>query len=324
MTNREETKTLLRLLAGIAATMILAYLVLMFVGETIPSEASPQVMIALVVTLLCAILLVGFVYALRWMSLRRDVAHGVEELSERLRKTERMLKETESLLAHKIHTYYVFETIKETTILNDRGDSDVKYSFRCKNNPDKELPRIRVNISHDGRIEEKSLSCSLDGKKIEASVIQRFVTMDEETEKEIEIMPKTLRFFIEPDTSIPPDADFTYDYAYRMGALYPKIKIKGEEYTQILIMHATHRLRYVVKAPPNFVFTPDIKVEVIDRDDVEYVAEERRIHEECPPTLIDDGKILLWDIIEPRLANVYRLHLLIKAESDVLEQNTKK
>lgn len=271
-------------------------------------------------TLIVTVMLVGIAvfYLLRLMTSqtasRRRFSEKMTTLDQRLKTTEDALKKTQQTLLLQTHTFLVFESTKEIQIENTEGDGTIEYRFRCKNNPDKELDKINLNIVHDGALREDAIECNINSEQVRPANLQRLMLVDERTREPIGSMPNTLRFSIIPTKPIQPNEEFKYEYKYTIRKLYPKITTKFAEYTQTIIIHPTHRLRYIIKSPKNYTFDPDIKIEVIDRDDIEYVAEEKRLKEECPPLLLADATVLLWDIDELKLANLYRLYFAINAQ----------
>jgi hypothetical protein len=301
--------------AVVVATLIYTFL-LIYLSRTqitVPSEAINAATVILFFIFIALVV----AYTLRWLSIQRSstakVRIGLSELYTRLKATEQMLRDTERMLAVQTHTFIVHDSIKEITILNAEGDADVEYSFTCKNNPDKELTKIRLSISHDGNLEEDSIECIVNNEKVSPTNVRRLITIDEKTGKPEEPLPRSLKLLITPGKPIEPDATFTYQYAYRIRRLFACVRTPLKEFTSTSIIHPTHHLKYVIKAPKDYIFDmADVKIDVIDRDDIEYVAEERRMLEECRPIIIDKGRILLWDIVMPHLANLYRIWFAIR------------
>jgi len=316
--NRDNNGTELRfaLLATMLIITVLYVLITSFVLT--PRLFIPQyvtnITIMVVAFVLAAVAIAYFLRALTSQSKsRRILSNRLTALYERLTDTQNMLKETEKMLIAQTHTFLVYESVKEIQIVNSEGDGLIEYRFTCRNNLDKQLDRIRLSVFHDGTLTEDAVKCSVDGKQIKTTDLQRLITVFEDTREPAGVMSNTLKFSIIPEKPIQPDAKFRYEYSYKIRKLFPKVTTKNAEYTQTIVIHPTHQLRYIIKVPKNYVFDPaGIKFEVIDRDDIEFTAEEKRIEEECAPWLLSDNKVLLWNIAEPKLANLYRLYFSIR------------
>jgi hypothetical protein len=241
------------------------------------------------------------------LALERQLTRKIEDLSNRLRHTE-------SLLEMETHTFSIIDALKEITILTRNGRGRLTYYFKCRNNPDKVLDRIRLSVSHDGTLEENSLKCTMNGKEVKPLEVQRLLIVDEKTKEAAGRMCKNLKFAIHPEKNIEPSAKFEYSYSYEVKNLYPEIETKDKEYSQTLILHPTRLLRYVIEAPVGYVFDRNVKFMIIDRDEVEYIAEEKRVTEECSPVVLNEGKTLIWDVQNPKIASFYRIYLYIKKQ----------
>jgi Ca2+/Na+ antiporter len=229
-------------------------------------------------------------------------------------ETYRKMRHYEALLSKETHTFYVLDAIKETKIMNGDGDAIVRYSYKCVNNPENELKRIRFNVTHDGNLVEKSLKCSVNDEDVAISEIDRLLTLDARTNKPKEPMPNILKFSIIPKEPISKGARFTYAYSYQIGKLYRHMTEPNKEYTQTLILHPTDRLKHLIEAPDGYIFD-SFDVKVFDRDEIEHFPEEERIRIECYPMLTQDKKILIWDLTYPKLANIYSLYFRTKLQN---------
>jgi len=257
-------------------------------------------------------LLMGFI-VLFSIVLVVSFALWLKAYSEEISDVNRKLKHYETILAKETHTFYVSDATKETIILNKDGDAMVRYSFRCRNNPESPLERVRLNITHDGNLIEDSISCLVDGIETPPSEIERLMLIDAESKKPKAPMPSILRFSIRPEKGIRRGAQFSYSYGYRMEELYKDVLKPDVEFTQTLILHPTDRLKTIIKAPEGYLFD-SFRVEVLDRDEVAHLGEEERIKIQCPPFLMQDKKTLFWDLPYPSLANIYRLRFSIREE----------
>lgn len=302
------------------------YVFLLIALTRIEFTISPD--ISNLITYLLIFTLVGLVFAfgIRYVSIQRSTSHELSDdmkaLSDRLQTTEKKLMETEVMLTTQTHTFIVYNTLKEITLLNSDGDAVIEYSFRCKNNPDKELNSIGLHIIHDGNLQEGTVECSVNDEKVKPNNVQRFVSINEDTKEPAKVMPHSLRFQIVPFKPIQPSADFSYNYKYKIRKLYPKMTTKSAEFTQTNIVHPTHHLKCAIKAPPTYFFDiSDVRIEVIDRDDIRYAAEEKRMTSESPPEVLDKDKILYWDISFPRLANLYRIWFSVRKDHENHQNN---
>jgi len=233
--------------------------------------------------------------------------------SEEVSDVHHKLRHYETILAKETHTFYVTDATKETIILDKDGDAMVRYSFRCRNNPESQLERLRLNITHDGNLIEDTILCLVDGRATPPIEIQRLMLIDAESKKPITPMPGILKFSIRPESRIEKGAQFSYSYSYKMDRLYKDVLKPDQEFTQTLILHPTDRLKTIVKAPDGYLFD-SFRVEVFDRDEVAHLGEEERIKIQCPPFLMQDKKTLFWDLSYPSLANIYRLRFSIREE----------
>jgi len=238
----------------------------------------------------------------------------LKSFSEERFRIHQKLRRYEEIISKETHTFYVYEAVKETILLKERGDAIVRYFFKCKNNPDNELNTIRINVYHDGNLKEDSIKCKVNDKEAPITKIERLIILDAKTNKPKTSMPNIFKFNIQPVESIRKGVLFTYSYSYMIEKLYPYVKEPGKEYSQTLILHPTDRLKYIVKAPEGYVFD-SVKIEVLDRDEIKHLSEVERMQKEFPPYLTQDKKVLCWDILEPKLANIYRLYFSIKKEN---------
>lgn len=248
----------------------------------------------------------GLVSLYMWV---RDRAKHVETLSMQLKEYERILDE-------KSYTFHIIDSKKEIRILSKDGDASVSFYLHCVNTSEKTLKHINVNITHDGKLEEDSLRCTINRQEVKPMDAQQLVTRYLKTEKEIEMMPYTLNFKIPiKGEGISPNEKFEYGYSYTARKLFPKVTEENKEYASTLILHPTSRITVTVKAPDDCIFVDNGKIEVFDRDKHEHVKEEKRILSDSPPIVIEDGKIMLWTTINPLLATTYKLYFTLKCAS---------
>jgi len=297
------------------------YIFLLFWISRLEFAISPEISNVITYVLIFALVALVFAFGIRYLAIQRstsaEFSDSMNTLSDRLRTTEKKLMETELMLTTQTHTFIVYSTLKEITLLNTDGDALVEYSFRCKNNPDKELNKIGLLILHDGNLDENSVKCKVNDESVKPNDLQKFVTINEDSGEPAKSMPHSLRFNIVPSKPIQPSADFFYDYSYKIGRLYANVTTQDREFTQTNIVHPTHHLKCAIKAPSMYVFdVPSVRIEVIDRDNIRYVAEEKRMAAECLPEILDRGKMLYWDISFPRLANLYRIWFSIKKDHE--------
>lgn len=306
-----KSKTYLLLVASILLTLVIYFTAIIAFGMPFEIPQEIQTIVASMLLMFLAISLVFYFASqsrrshdrmMEELALEHELTEKIEDLSKRLRHTE-------SLLEMETHTFSITDALKEITILNRSGRGRITYFFKCRNNPDKTLDRIRLAVSHDGTLEEDSLKCTMNGKEVKPLDIQRLLIVDEKTREAAGRMCKNLKFAIYPEKSIEPSAKFEYSYSYEVNNLYLEIETKNKEYSQTLILHPTRLLRYVIEAPMGYVFDRDVRFMVIDRDEVEYIAEEKRVSEECSPILLNEGKTLVWDVYNPRIASLYRIYL---------------
>lgn len=227
-------------------------------------------------------------------------------------ETSRKLKHYELLLAKDTHTFSVLEARKGVEILDAQGGSVIEYSYRCKNTLDKELECIRHDITHDGTLVEGSLKCAVNDKAVAPTEIERLLLVDPKTREPVTPRPNIFKFKIPCEPKIGLGEVFKYQYSYQAKRVFPQVTEKGAESSGTLIMHPTDRLTYIIKAPEGYDFDPRIKIEVLDRYGLEHVSEAHRMQEECPPELADKGRIWLWVIEAPMIADIYRIYFSIK------------
>ena len=247
-------------------------------------------------------------YSVFWIS------KSVREKREIYRK----LRHYESMIAKETHTFYVYEATKEINILDASGEALIEYSFRCNNNPESKLERIRISVSHDGNLIEDSLECSVNEREAQMTNIERLLVLDEKTEEPRESMPRILNFTMRPEESVEKGTRFSYSYRYKVAKLFRYFMEKDKEFTSTLILHPTDRLKNLIRVPEGYMFN-SVKFEVFDIDEVEHHAEEERIKIDCPPRLTHDKRILCWDIINPKLANIYKLYF--SAEKEIRKED---
>lgn len=261
-------------------------------------------------------LLMGVVIILGTIILIYFISEATESARERARERHRIhekLRHYESMLAKETHTFYVSNAVKEIQILNKSGDAIVTYSFRCINNPESELKRIRISVSHDGNLIEGSVKCYVNERKGKMRDEERLVVLDAKSRAPKETIPNIFKFSILPEAIIEKGDRFAYSYTYRVDNLFRDFLQPDKEYTSTLILHPTDRLKNIIRIPEGYVFN-SAKSEVFDRDEMEHLAEEQRIKQDCPPFFSKDKRILFWDISYPKLANIYRLRFSAKEE----------
>lgn len=235
-----------------------------------------------------------------------------EDRAEALNTARSELKVYKKLAEMRTHTYRVIESTKEIKMLNDEGDVTVSYQFHCENTSERNVDRLRLRIQHDGNIE--SLHCEINQKEVQPKEKRELLTIDAKTREEIDSMAHTLVFYISPPEVIKPQGIFDYFYSYVGKKLYPKVKEKNKESTSTSVQHPTACLNTVLHAPQGYVFS-DFKIEVLEREDSRHIAEEERIFRECPPMLMNGGKMILWPLRDPLLASNYRIFFSIIAKS---------
>lgn len=219
-------------------------------------------------------------------------------------------KRYEEILSGITHTYNVLSATKDIRILDKEGDAVVKTSFVCRN-ADKELNNVNISISHDGTLGVEDVECSFNNVTVTPSNAEMQKIVNAETDEPIAIMPCRLIFKIKPDKPVLGRQLFSYGYKYKCDKLYPEVTKKGKEATIIEILHPNSKLTIAVNAPEGYEFDEERNFLVYDRDGIEHTAEMKRIEVSNLPYFINQKKTMIWEIIEPKIADRYKLYFSI-------------
>jgi hypothetical protein len=219
-------------------------------------------------------------------------------------------KRYEEMLSGFTHTYNVLNGTKEIRLLDKDGDAIIKTSFVCRN-ADEKLDSVHINISHDGALKIEDVECDFNGITIIPSNVEMQKIINDQTAEPISPMPYRLIFEIRPEKPVLPRQIFAYGYKYKCNKLYPYITEKGKESTIVEILHPNSKLTFIVISPEGYEFDDEKKFSVYDRDGIEHITEMKRIEVANLPYFTSRRKTLIWNIIEPKIADRYKLYFSI-------------
>jgi len=229
-------------------------------------------------------------------------------------RSKKKLPETEEIKSPPPTEYPVIllRAIKDVKILDEEGNALISWRRTCRNNCEKELPKIVNEGRHDGTF--KSCKVRVNGKRADYFV-ERYKVLKENGEEEEMRLSNRLKLTINLEKEkIGPDQLFEYSYTVEYEGVFEKAYQRDAEWTSYEVLVPTNHLTIVIMAPESSKFDPKgSEVRVKGLYEIEDFREEQRCRDKYPPIVLQDGDLLMWEIRNPKIACTYSLHFgLIK------------
>ena len=227
-------------------------------------------------------------------------------------RAERIVKlnEYERIRSEETHPFFYRSIIKEVKILDENGNATVSYENTCKNTSGKPIPQLKHEIKHDGTLE--ACSATVNQKEAKAT-FEKFIVkkiVDGEIEPRLSHILK-IKFDLS-DERIESEALFSYGYSLRYKSVFSNMFKKRMEFTAHHIMHPTRLLVLRVYLPRGLRFLrEELDIEVLDKHEVRDFREETRCKEMYNLRVSREGKEVLWELPEPKIACTYRVHFRV-------------
>jgi len=225
-------------------------------------------------------------------------------------KKKTRIKKTEETERYSYPVKYL-RTIKDVKILRENGDAIVHFFHDCENTGNKEVPKIVHVMHYDGELRKYDVFVNGKKKQVKSmQFIKKILTNGESMGR----LPRELKLTIDlHDEKIHPHEFFRYECRLEYDKVYKKMYEPGEEWSSYHVMMPTDSLKIMISAPKGSVFNlKNTEVRVEGFYEIEDFREEQRCKNEFPVVLMQDGTLLMWEILKPKIACTYYLYFQLE------------
>lgn len=214
------------------------------------------------------------------------------------------------------HPLLYKRTCKNVLILDEKGSAIVEYRFNCLRTYGAPLKQVVHQVYHDGKLtlgEVKVDSVTLKPKEVEEFVVKK----RRDGEEELAPQPYHLKMKILFPSEIARRSEFSYGYVLDYKEVYPRMTEKGIEFSSHTILIPTRwlKMRIAIQEGVNLRFVDEgITFSVVDKHEVEDVAEEERVRKEFSPKIAAGNREITWEIHKPKISSQYKLFFLVKKQ----------
>jgi hypothetical protein len=203
------------------------------------------------------------------------------------------------------YSIYYEQVVKTVTILNYRGDAEIKNLLKCRNGSSP-LFSLKAHFSYFGAVMDEAITAMANGKRI-APKIETYQLM-----KSPENVPSQTNTDVLLNLKRPilPGSLFSYEIATRSRSVFPKLL--ASEFTSYSIRHPTRELLVQLRCPSTLSFLPkSIDFDAIDEHGNKAIRERKRLIDLYMPELASGNRHILWRVDQPVIGLVYRLHFQV-------------